>query len=177
MERIAKRYSDALVESASIEEVTLYASIFKALDVGLNDAKVTEVFTSPYMDNAQKEELLLAAVESAKSDKVNNLIKLLVEKKRTKAISAIASSLASKLEELNNSYEGEIQSNIELDDATCKELSENFSKKADSTISLSFEENKNYDGIKMNVDSLGLEVGLSRTVVKDQMIQHILKSI
>jgi len=32
-------------------------------------------------------------------------------------------------------------------------------------------------GIKVSVDSLGLEVGFSKTVVKDQMIQHILKSI
>ena len=176
MNVIAKRYVDALVEGASIDEVTLYASVFTALTSGLNDDKVNVVFHSPYMSKEQQVELLLAATSSAKSEKIDNLIKLLVAKNRTKAISTIANVLELTLEQLKNSYAGVVESNISLDKATCKTFSDNFSKKANSTIALELEKS-DYNGIKMSVDSLGLEVGLSKTVVRDQMIQHILKSI
>ena len=176
MERIAKRYTDALVAGASSEEVAAFVTVFSGLSTALNDSKVKEVFTSPYMSKEQREEILLSAVASAKSDKVNNLVRVLVSKNRTNAISAIHKSLALTLEIMNNTFTGTIQSNIKLDGATNTSFNDSFSKKIDSTVKFDVE-TTNYDGIKVTVDSLGLEVGLSKTVVKDQLIEHILKSI
>ena len=55
--------------------------------------KVKSIFFSPYMNDETRQEMLLEAVKSAKSDKVNNVIKLLVEKRRTEVFGAIADSL------------------------------------------------------------------------------------
>lgn len=176
MKQIAKRYTNALVEGASLEDVTAYANIFKALAASLNDEKVKNIFFSPYMNKAEKETVLLAAVEKAKSDKVNNLIRLLVENKRTNVMDAIASELHGTVETMSKSYTGSIESNISISAESIKTIEANMAKKVDANVALEVNASK-YDGIKVNVDSLGLEVGLSKTVVKDQMIQHILKSI
>lgn len=176
MEKIANRYTSALVVGASTEEIAKFATVFSGLSTALNDSKVKEVFNSPYISKEQKEEILLDAVANVKSDKINNLLRVLVSKNRTQVIGAIHTSLVLTLEKMTNTFSGTIQSSIALDGATSSAFNESFSKKIDSTVNFDVEKS-NYDGIKVTVGSLGLEVGLSKTVVKDQMIEHILKSI
>jgi F-type H+-transporting ATPase subunit delta len=35
----------------------------------------------------------------------------------------------------------------------------------------------NYDGIKVDIDGLGVEIGFAKSKFKSQMIEHILKAV
>ena len=176
MSQIAKRYTNAMIASATAEDLANLTEIFEALSASLSDAKAASIFNSPYISKAEQESILLEAVSGAKSDKLNNLIKLLVEKNRVSAISDIAKAFKSAKENVDNSFKGTIEGVVTFDEATQKSFAEGFSKKVDANVAFETK-NSDYDGVKINVDSLGLEVGFSKTVIKDQMIDHILKSI
>ncbi len=176
VDQIAKRYTDALVEGSSTEELVAYQNIFKALATSLEDEKVKAVFFSPYMKDEQRTEILLDAVKAAKSDKVNNIVKLLVEKRRVDALGAMAKSLALLVADQNKSYEGKIYSNTDVKKDVAKKFETNIGDKVGAKVS--FETVKNeYNGVKLEVEDLGVEVSFSKSNVRQQMIQHILKSI
>ena len=57
-----------------------------------------------------------------------------------------------------------------------QELSSGLSKKFDSTISLSYVKT-DFDGIKVDVVDLGIEIDFSKTRINSQIIEHIVKAI
>ena len=121
-------------------------------------------------------QILLEAVKSADSDKVNNLIKLLVEKKRINIIPAIAQELKKDIAASTKTYEGVVYSDSKIDDKTMQELSSSLSKKFDLNISLVFVE-KDFNGIKVDVEDLGIEINFAKSRINSQMIEHIIKAI
>ena len=175
-DQIAKRYTDALVDGLSVDDLVTIQEIFASLSEALEDEKVKSVFFSPYMDDETRQEILLKAVESAKSDKVNNIIKLLVEKRRADIFGAIAVSLADMVAQETKTYEGKVYANTSIKKATLTKFGKNIGAKVDANVS--FESVKDdYNGVKVAVDGLGIEVSFSKSNVRNQMIQHILKSI
>ena len=173
---IAQRYVKALasvLDQASLENVKV---LFDALADAFNDKKFADLMNDPHVDAAVKESLLLSIVESAQSSAVNNLIKLLVEKHRVAVIPAMAEALRLTLAAMNKTYEGHVYSNTAVDTATLTALSSDLGKKMDATITLAFVAS-DYDGIKVEVEDLGVEVSLSKSRLNAQVIEHILKAI
>jgi len=175
-DQIAKRYTDALVDGMSLNDLVAVQGIFASLSSTLEDEKIKDIFSSPYMTDETREEILLKSVASAKSDKVNNIIKLLVEKRRIDIFGAIADSLALMVAKQNKAYAGKIFANSDIKKETLKKFGDNIGKKVNADVS--FESVKDdYNGVKIAVDDLGIEVSFSKSNVRNQMIQHILKSI
>ena len=175
-DQIAKRYTDALVEGMDTKDLVALQEIFASLTDVLEDEKVKPIFFSPYMNDEERQDMLLKAVASAKSEKVNNVIKLLVEKRRIDVFGAIADSLALIVAKQNKAYAGKIFANSDIKKETLKKFGDNVGKKVDADVS--FESVKDdYNGVKIAVDDLGIEISFSKSNVRNQMIQHILKSI
>lgn len=175
-ELIAKKYIKALKsnsDTASMESVT---TIFTALAESFKNEKFVAVIMNPNVNSKDKADILLGSVKSANSDKVNNLIKLLVENKRIDIIPAIAKELDKDMAHATKTYTGIVSSNSEIQDSVLKELSDGLSKRFDSTISLQFVKNS-FDGIKVEVEGLGVEINFSKERIKHQIIQHIIKAI
>jgi len=173
---IAQRYVKALasvLDQASLENVK---TLFEALADAYNDKKFADLMNDPHIDAAVKESMLLSIVESAQSGAVNNLIKLLVEKRRIALIPEMAEAFRLSLAAMNKTYEGSVYSNTAVDAATLEALSSDLGKKMDATISLAFVAS-DYDGIKVEVEDLGVEVSLSKSRLNAQVIEHILKAI
>ena len=173
---IAQRYVKALasvMDQASLENTK---TLFDALADAYNNKKFADVMNDPHVDSAAKETLLLSIVESAQSSAVNNLIKLLVEKRRIAVIPAMAEELRLSLAAMNKTYEGRVYSNTAVEASTLAALSSDLGKKMDATIALSFVAS-DYDGIKVEVEDLGVEVSLSKSRLNAQVIEHILKAI
>jgi F-type H+-transporting ATPase subunit delta len=57
-----------------------------------------------------------------------------------------------------------------------QELSDGLSKKFDSKISLSYVKD-DFNGIKVDVQDLGIEINFSKSRINSQMIEHIVKAI
>ncbi len=175
-ELIAKRYVKALKESLDAKAIAIVDDIFKELAVSFDNEKFLHVFESRDVSNSQKEAILLDGVKSAKSDKVNNFIKLLVENGRINIIPAISRELTKEISRMNKNYSGKVYSDSDIDAKTLKGISKGLSKKMDATISLEMIKN-DFDGIKVEVEDLGVEINFSKNRLNSQLVEHILKAI
>ena len=175
-EIIAKRYIKALkksIDTASLESV---ADIFASLANAFEDSAFKEVITSPIVSSEDKRDIILASIGGAKSSELNNFISLLAEKGRLDAIPAIADELKKELDKINKRYSGLIYSDSEIDKTTLEGISRGLSEKVDATIDLEFVKS-DFDGIKVDVEGLGIEINFSKTRLNNQLIEHILKAI
>lgn len=174
-ELVAKRYVKALVETSSIKELEKYNELLKVLSDLFEQKEISQILLSPEIDEKKKCELLLDALKDV-DDKFKNLIKLLAEKKRIYLIPEISKELQKELYSLKNEYEGLVYSETDLDEKEIKEIEDTLSKRVGAKVVLKKAPQK-YDGIKVEVDSLGIEISFSRSKLKNQIIEHILKAI
>ncbi|WP_297443609.1 F0F1 ATP synthase subunit delta [Sulfurimonas sp.] len=175
-ELIAKRYIKALAFGSDTESLRNAASVFSVLSESFENEKFLNIIASSDVKTEEKSSILLDAVKAAQSDKINNLVKLLVENKRINIIPAIADELKKDLAHSTKTYSGIIFSDTDIDTKVIDELSAGLSKKYDSTISLSFIKN-NFNGIKVEVSDLGIEINFSKDRINTQLIEHIIKAI
>jgi F-type H+-transporting ATPase subunit delta len=173
---VAKRYVKALLDGENVENMAAISAIFDALASQFKDDSFVDFFTAPDIAASVKEEILLASVEKAKSDKINNFIKLLAEKNRFVLIPEIANQISQEIAVVNNAYEGKIFSDTDIDAAMVKSISSGLSKKVDANITLEFVKT-DFDGIKVEVEDLGVEINFSKERINSTLIDHILKAI
>jgi len=175
-ELIAKRYIKAFNISSDVSSMQNMAELFTSLAAAFDNDKFVNVIINPLVSSKDKLEILLAAVKPANSDNVDNLIKLLVEHKRIGIIPAIARELEKNIATTTKTYSGTVYSDSDMDGKVIQELSNGLSKKFDSTISLAFIKN-DFNGIKVDVEGLGVEINFSKDRIDNQIIEHIIKAI
>jgi F-type H+-transporting ATPase subunit delta len=175
-ELIAKRYIKALSFDSDIESMKNVTSIFETLAEAFKNDNFLNVIENPEVKSNDKASILLDAVKTANSDKINNLIKLLVENKRINIIPAIANELKKDLAHSTKTYYGRIFSDTDIESKVIDDLSSGLSKKYNSTISLLFVKN-DFNGIKVEVSDLGIEINFSKDRIDSQLIEHIIKAI
>jgi len=173
---VAKRYVKALLDGENAENMAGISVVFDALSSQFENESFVDFISAPDVSSSVKEEILLAAIEKAKSEKINNLIKLLAEKNRFVIIPEIAKQISKEIAVVNNAYTGKIYSDTDMDAKTVEALSNGLSKKVDANITLEFIKN-NFDGIKVEVEDLGVELNFSKERINSTLINHILKAI
>ena len=175
-ELIAKRYIKALKTSSDLESIKEMTTVFSALAESFKNDKFLNIIDSPNINIKEKSTILLDAVKEADSSKINNLIKILVENKRINIIPAIAQELQKDVANSTKTYEGVIYSDSSIDMKLIEDLSAGLSKKFNSKISLTAVKN-DFNGIKVDVEGLGIEINFSKDRIDSQIIEHIIKAI
>jgi F-type H+-transporting ATPase subunit delta len=175
-EIVAKRYVKALKESFDNEQFEALDAVFSALANGFKNEKFVEFMRSPEVSDASKATFLLDAVRPLESTRVDNFMNLLIEEKRIEIIPALSQEIKKELAKVLNSYKGCVYSNSIVEQETVNKLSEGMSKKIGSNIVLEFVQN-DFDGIKVEIADLGLEIDFSQSKADAQIIEHILKAI
>ena len=175
-ELIAKKYIKAIKNSFDVASMENVSSIFSTLAESFKNAKFVQIIDNPNISKDQKQAILLDAVKSANSNEVNNLIKLLVEHNRLNIIPAIAEVMRKDIANTTKTYIGTVYSDSDIDTKVLEDLSSGLSSKFDSKISLDFIKN-DFNGIKVNVEDLGVEINFSKTRINSQIIEHIVKAI
>ena len=175
-ELIAKRYIKAIKGSSDATSMENMLTIFSTLAQSFKDDKFVQIIDSPNVSKDKKLEILLEAVKSANSKQINNLIKLLVEKNRIGIIPALAEGIRKDLTASTKTYKGLVYSDSNIDEKVMQDLSSGLSKKFDSKISLDFIKN-DFNGIKVDVEDLGIEIDFSKDRIDSQIIEHIIKAI
>lgn len=172
---VVKRYSKALVEGKDIGSLeSLINELSKVGAVFYND-KFQSIINSVDVVNSKKVELILSFLENGTKELIN-LIKLLGENKRLEIIPALVAELKRELFVLKNSYEGVVYTNTALDSSYIDVLEQQFGNKFNISLKLN-QQICDYDGIKVDIADLGVEIGFSKDRLKTQMINHILKAI
>lgn len=172
---IAKRYVKALIDGRDVESATAICNDLKTISSAYGEDKFISIVTSSEVNSEDKVKLVLSFVDNASAE-LTNLVKLLGTKKRLEIIPAIASELESQVAKMNNSYTGVVYCNKELSTDYISTIEKKFSEKFNVQLSLS-QNVCDYDGIKVDIDSLGVEISFSKDRLKSQMIEHILKAV
>ena len=175
-ELIAKRYVKALKSSSDLESMKDMTIIFSALAESFKNDKFLNIIDNPNVNVKDKLTILLDAVKAANSSKINNFIKLLVENKRINILPAIANELQKDIANATKTYEGVIYSDTDIETKLIEDLSAGLSKKFNSKISLDAVKN-DFNGIKVDVEGLGIEINFSKDRIDSQIIEHIIKAI
>jgi F-type H+-transporting ATPase subunit delta len=175
-ELIAKRYIKAIKKSSDLESMQNMSLIFSSLAQAFGDEKFIQIINNPNVSKDQKSDILLSAVKSAESKEVDNLIKLLAEHNRINIIPAIAEVMRKDIARTAKNYDGIVCSDSDIDAKVLADLSSGLSKKFDSNISLEFIKN-DFNGIKVDVQDLGIEINFSKSRINSQIVEHIIKAI
>jgi len=175
-ELIAKRYIKALQSSSNLESMKEMTTIFSALAQSFKNDNFLSIIDNPNVSAKDKSTILLDAVKVADSSKINNLIKLLVENKRINIIPAIADELQKNIADSTKTYEGVVYSDTDIEMKLIEDLSAGLSKKFNSKITLRAVKN-DFNGIKVDVEGLGIEINFSKDRIDSQIIEHIIKAI
>ncbi len=172
---VAKRYVKALMSQRDNESLNSVYNELKVISAAYSDEKFLSIISSIDIKNDDKVKFILSLLDSC-SEATTNLIKLLGDKKRLNIIPEMVHSLEKELSVINNSYVGIVYTNNELSLSEMEKLNSQFSKKFDVNLLLS-QNICEYNGIKVDIDGLGVEVSFSKERLKSQMIDHILKAV
>jgi F-type H+-transporting ATPase subunit delta len=175
VETLAKKYVKALVENKDATTVEKYCNEINTISTAFCDEKFVTIIASSDVTTSAKVNLIISFVDGM-DNAVKNLIKILADNRRLEIIPSLANEMATYLSSITKNYNGVVYSNEALESSYIKNLESQFSQKFGVSLSLS---NKvcDYDGIKVEIDGLGIEIGLSKERLKSQMIEHILKAV
>jgi len=170
-ETIAKKYVKAIISDKDID------TIKDDLDI-VGKAYRYQKFLNLLSSNikqTKKTELILSFLKKP-NQKTTNLIKLLGQNGRLDLIPAISKELRFQIDENNSLYIGQIYSDEKLDKTDIASIEKTLSKKFN--IKLNLQQNKaTYDGLKVTIDAMNIEIGLSKKVLKNRLKTYVLQSI
>ena len=173
---VAKRYVKALIDGRDNQVINNISNSLNTISSAFGDEKFISIVTSPEVADYAKVDLIISLVDVANNETLKNFIRLLGEKRRLSLLPFIANELNTQIAKMNNSYVGVVYTNLELSSDYVSSIEEQFSKKFDVKLSLS-QNVCDYDGIKVDIDGLGVEISFSKDRLKSQLIDHILKAV
>jgi len=173
-ELVAKRYVKALQKSMSAQELKETLEVLRGIAAAFEDQKIRTLLLSPQIKEEKKAELLLEALKP-QNPKIVNLIKLLALKRRLSLIPYLVRELEREIALLEKRFEGCVYSDFELSREEIEKIEKALSKRVGATIVLS--PCGTYDGIRVEVEIVGVEIDFSRSRIKKQLIENILKAI
>ena len=172
---VAKRYVKALIDSRDIQTINNISYNLNIISSAFGDEKFISIISSPEVADNAKVDLIISLVDS--TDGIfKNFIKLLGEKRRLSLLPIIAKELNTQIAKMNNNYIGVVYTNQVLSNDYVSSIEEQFSKKFNVKLSLT-QNVCDYDGIKVDIDALGVEISFSKERLKSQLIDHILKAV
>ncbi|MDD3008000.1 MAG: F0F1 ATP synthase subunit delta [Arcobacter sp.] len=172
---VAKRYVKALIDGRNSVTINTISDKLNKISTAFADEKFNSIISSPEISSTVKVNLVTSFVDGMDSA-LSNFIKILGEKRRLTLLPYIAAELSAQLAKNNNSYVGVVYTNQELSSDYVSSIEQQFSKKFDVKLSLS-QNVCDYDGIKVDIDGLGVEISFSKDRLKSQLIDHILKAV
>ncbi len=172
---VAKRYVKALMLDRDTKSIESIYNELNTMASAFASEKFILIIDSTDVSMDSKVELILSFVKNT-SDTIKNFIKVLAENKRLNIIPDIVEGLKDELSALNNKYDGVIYTNKRLLKKDVQNLNKQFAKKFNIQLELT-QDVCDYDGIKVDIAGLGIEVGFSKERLRSQMIEHILKAV
>uniref|UniRef100_UPI004047DFF5 F0F1 ATP synthase subunit delta n=1 Tax=Aliarcobacter sp. TaxID=2321116 RepID=UPI004047DFF5 len=173
---VAKRYVKALIDGRDSSAINAISKELNVISSAFADEKFNSIVSSPEVSDNAKVDLIISLADEASNEILKNFIKLLGEKRRLALLPFIAKELNTQIAKMNNSYVGVVYTNQELSNDYVSSIEEQFSKKFDVKLSLS-QNVCDYDGIKVDIDGLGVEISFSKERLKTQLIDYILKAV
>lgn len=175
-ELIAKRYIKPLFELCDQGELDNLSELLSSVAVAFESDKFITIMRSSDVRDDAKTALVLDMAAPAGSKVANNLIKLLAENGRLNLIPVLARELVREIARTKRLYKGRVYCNSAIDNNSIDMIARDLGKKVNATISLEFVPSS-FDGVRVEVDDLNVEINFSKTRLNAQLVEHILKAI
>jgi F-type H+-transporting ATPase subunit delta len=175
IELVAKRYVKALLQGQDAKGIATVSKELNEITSAYSNEKFISIITSSEVSSSDKVNLILSFISRC-SKTTKNLVNLLATNKRLDIIPVITTELDKEVAVLNNSYEGVVYTNKKLTVKFVSSMEKNFSEKFGVKLKLT-QNVCEYNGIKVGIEGLGVEIGFSKDRLKSQMIDHILKAV
>jgi len=172
---LAKKYVKALIKDSDILKVSQINDELKLISSAYASDKFNNIIASVDVKANEKVSLINSFLNTA-NNSTTNLVKLLSDNKRLNIIPIISNELNKEVSKLTNTYVGIIDSNEKLSDEYISKLEADFANKFECKLTL-VNNVCDYDGIKVNIEGLGIEISFAKNIFKSQMIEHILKAV
>lgn len=174
---LSKKYAKALcsLQDPSRLETTLIS--LQRVAMAMRNEQVKDIVASTQVDQAAKFQLF-GEIASSSDEQVVNLLKILIEKKRLSIVEAVADEIRAFLADKSGKYEGRVVANFDVEAAEMSRLEQVVSSRLKKSITLSFAKSTSseFDGIKVELDDLGYEIEIDKKRLKNNIIEHILRS-
>ena len=175
-ELIAKRYTRPLIEMCDQNSLENLSDLLSSVALSFDNDKFIHIMNSSEVTAAAKTQLVLDMVAPANSAVANNLVKLLAENGRLQLIPTLASELKREIARAKRTFTGRIYSDSAIDQDSVATIARDLGNKVGASISLEYVPSQ-YDGIRVEVDELNIEINFSKSRLNAQLVEHILKAI
>ena len=176
VELVAKRYAKALMEINGGKNIDAFITALEGVTAAVETPKGKEIITSPLVSAEDKVSLITASLGKTADPLLKELIKLMGEKGRLGLIPELTAILKFEKKKESNSFVGRVESKNTLDAAELKNLEETLSKHSGAQITLE-QVKSDLNGVKVEVEDLGLELNFSKDRVKAALLDYIQKAL
>jgi F-type H+-transporting ATPase subunit delta len=170
-EIIAQKYVKAIINDKEIDTIQ---KELNTICQAYSSQKFLRVLSSN-VKQTSKTDLMLSFINKP-NQKTINLVKLLGLNSRLGLIPAISKELQSKIDENNLLYTGSIYSNDKLAQKDITDIEKTLAKKFDIKLKLN-QTKSEFDGLKVTIDAMNIEIGLSKQLLKNRLKTYVLQAI
>ena len=174
-EAVVKKYVKAILIGVKSSKIQDFVSNLSQIAPAFQSEKFKSIISLPTLKSSEKADFIASLVKDPSSNFIN-FIKLLGANKRLELIPQILVEINKQQAALNNSYKGEVYGNFNFSADQMSALEDKFSKRFNANIKLDSQKSE-YNGIKIELNDLGVEASFSVDRLKAQMSEHILKAI
>lgn len=174
-EVVAKKYVKAVLSDKNLAQLDEFLANLEQISSAFGSDKFKNIISLPTLSTQKKADFLLSLIQNP-SQKFVNFINLLATNKRFELLPTIFNELKSQRAAMQNIYLGKIYGSYDLSSDEVVALEDKFSKRFNAKIKLEVVKQE-YNGIKVELNDLGVEVSFSVDRLKAQMSEYILKAI
>ncbi len=174
---ISKKYTRALIGSLSNDELQKSYESLSKISSAIKLSKFQDIIGSKEVSLEQKA-ALIAEISGNNEAKLKNFIELLLKAKRIEIIPAVAEEIREFLAAKSGKAAGTVTASFDVDNADMQEIAKVLGSKLQREIELSFTktDTAHFNGIKVEIEDLGVEVEINKDALKKSVIAHILNT-
>jgi F-type H+-transporting ATPase subunit delta len=172
---ISKKYARSIYDSYKGQIKDVLDTLSKVIVASDNEDYKT-IIKNPFFSATQKSDFILAILDT-KDNKIINFIKVVAQKNKLILLPLMINYLELFYVNDNGKYEGYIYASKAITKKDVDNLSKLVSKKISKDVSLLYKEGSDFNGVKISIEQLDLELVFSKDYIKSQLSNHILKAI
>lgn len=174
---VSKKYTRALTSALNEAELNKSYEALNRVSSALKLSKTHDILNAKNISVDEKAKLI-AGIADYSDAKFSNFISLLLKAKRVEIVPEIAEEIREYLSQKTGKAEGKATASFDVDAADLEAISKTLSTKLKRDVSLTFQkvDSATFNGIKVEIDDLGIEVEINKDALKKSLIAHILNT-
>lgn len=170
---ISNKYATALMNS-NINDIDGIANALSRISTAYSLEK-TEYILNSFVGKERIIQLLID-ISGSLDEKFKNFLYILESRKKLHIIPQISNALNLAISKRDSKYMGLVYSKDTIKQDALSSLEKSISKEIGQSINLSYRKS-DFEGIRIDIEMLGVEISFSKNQIKHKLLDSILKSI